>query len=104
MLNIYGDDFSRNILEIIYQEFCTPGALDVVKDNVNPMYLTEEAYNRVLRTRGHSEAEYAWRSVEFTRPAAAGEAVENEFVWVDIVPARALPVLASLEVVLGAGQ
>ena len=44
------------------------------------------------------------RSVEFTRPAAAGEAVENEFVWVDIVPARALPVLASLEVVLGAGQ
>ena len=67
VLNIYGDDFSRNILEIIYQEFCTPGALDVVKDNVNPMYLTEEAYNRVLRTHGHSEAEYAWRSVEFTR-------------------------------------
>ena len=44
------------------------------------------------------------RSVEFTRPAAAGETTENEFVWVDIVPARALPVLASLEVVLGAGQ
>lgn len=42
--------------------------------------------------------------MEFTRPAAAGEAVENEFVWVDIVPARALPVLESLEVVLGAGQ
>jgi transcriptional regulator with XRE-family HTH domain len=67
VLNIYGDDFSRNILEIIYQEFCTPGALDVVKDNVNPMYLTEEAYNRVLRTHGHSEPEYAWRSAEFTR-------------------------------------
>ncbi len=67
VLNIYGDDFSRNILEIIYQEFCTPGALDVVKDNVNPMYLTEDAYNRVLRSHGHSEAEYAWRSVEFTR-------------------------------------
>lgn len=67
VLNIYGDDFSRNILEIIYQEFCTPGALDVVKDNVNPMYLTEDAYNRALRTHGHSESEYAWRSVEFTR-------------------------------------
>lgn len=67
VLNIYGDDFSRNILEIIYQEFCTPGALDVVKDNVNPMYLTEDDYNRVLRSHGHSEAEYAWRSAEFTR-------------------------------------
>lgn len=67
VLNIYGDEFSRNILEIIYQEFCTPGALDVVKDNVNPMYLTEEAYNRVLRIHGHNETEYAWRSAEFTR-------------------------------------
>lgn len=44
------------------------------------------------------------RSVEFTRPAAAGEGEEGELVWVDIVPARALPVLTSLEVVLGAGQ
>ena len=67
VLNIYGDDFSRNILEIIYQEFCTPGALDVVKDNVNPMYLPEEAYNRVLHTHEHNESEYAWRSAEFTR-------------------------------------
>lgn len=67
VLNIYGDDFSRNILEILYQEFCTPGALDVVKDNINPMYMTEDAYNRVLLAQGHSEAEYTWRSGEFTR-------------------------------------
>jgi len=67
VLNIYGDDFSRNILEILYQEFCTPGALDVVKDNINPMYMTEDAYNRVLLAQGHNEAEYAWRSGEFTR-------------------------------------
>lgn len=67
VLSIYGDDFSRNILEIIYREFCTPGALDVVKDNINPMYMTEEAYDRVLSVHGHNEAEYAWRSAEFTR-------------------------------------
>lgn len=66
-LNIYSDDFSRNILEILYREFCTPGALDVVKDNINPMYMTEAAYNRVLLAQGHSEAEYAWRSGEFSR-------------------------------------
>ena len=67
ILNIYGDDYSRNILEIIYMEFCTPGALDVVKDSVNPMYMTPKGYDRFLKTRGHSAEEYAWRSAEYVR-------------------------------------
>ena len=67
ILNIYGDDYSRNILEILYLEFCTPGALDVVKDSVNPMYMTHEGYNRVLVQCGHSAEEYEWRSAEFVR-------------------------------------
>ncbi|NLD59858.1 MAG: hypothetical protein GX647_09425 [Clostridiales bacterium] len=67
VLNIYGDDFSRSILEILYREFCTPGALDVVKDSVNPMFMSPEAYDRFLRTRGHSKEEFAWRSAEFLR-------------------------------------
>lgn len=44
------------------------------------------------------------RSVEFTRPAGEGEGEDGELVWVDIVPARTLPVLTSLEVTLGSGQ
>lgn len=67
VLNIYCDDFSRDILEILYQEFCTPGALDVVKDNINPMYMAQESYDRVLHAHGHRETEYTWRSAEFTR-------------------------------------
>jgi hypothetical protein len=67
ILNIYGDDYSRNILEIIYMEFCTPGALDVVKDSINPMYMPMSAYDRFLKTRGHSSEEYDWRSAEFVR-------------------------------------
>jgi transcriptional regulator with XRE-family HTH domain len=67
ILNIYDDNYSRNILEIIYMEFCTPGALDVVKDSINPMYMPEAAYDRFLKTRGHSSEEYAWRSAEFVR-------------------------------------
>ncbi|NCB51661.1 MAG: hypothetical protein EOM54_07265 [Clostridia bacterium] len=67
VLNIYGDDFSRNILEILYQEFCTSGALDVVKDNINPMYMAQAAYERILRAHGHDGLEYAWRSTEFAR-------------------------------------
>jgi len=67
VLNIYGDDYSRNILEIIYTEFATPGDLDVVKDNINPMYMTPDAYDSFLRTLGHSEEELAWCSAEYFR-------------------------------------
>lgn len=67
VLNIYDDNYSRNILEILFMEFCTPGALDVVKDSINPMYMSAEAYDRFLKTRGHSAEEYAWRSTEFVR-------------------------------------
>ncbi len=67
ILNIYGDDYSRNILETLYMEFCTPGALDVIKDSLNPMYMTPEGYDRFLQTRGHSDEEYAWRSAEYLR-------------------------------------
>ncbi|MGJ4848752.1 helix-turn-helix domain-containing protein [Bacillota bacterium Meth-B3] len=67
ILNIYNDNFSRNILEILYMEFCTPGALDIVKDSLNPLYMKPKAYDRFLRTRGHAQAEYAWRSAEFVR-------------------------------------
>lgn len=67
VLNIYDDNFSRNILEILHMEFCTTGALDIVKDSINPLYMTAEAYDRFLKTRGHVPEEYAWRSAEFVR-------------------------------------
>ena len=67
VLNIYSDDFSRNILEIIYTEFATPGDLDVVKDSINPMYMTPEAYDSFLRAQGHKNGEFEWRSAEFIR-------------------------------------
>ena len=67
VLNIYSDDFSRNILEIIYTEFATPGNLDVVKDSINPMYMTPNAYDSFLRTQGHRNEEFKWRSAEFIR-------------------------------------
>jgi len=86
VLNIYGDDFSRNILEIIYREFCSPGALDVVKDNINPMYMTEDAYNRVLHAHGHGDAEYAWRSAEFARfKSGMDETLQGNSVFREIL-------------------
>ncbi|MEA4849213.1 MAG: helix-turn-helix transcriptional regulator [Clostridiaceae bacterium] len=67
VLNIYSDDFSRNILEIIYTEFAAPGDLDVVKDSINPMYMTPKAYDGFLRVQGHRNEEFEWRSAEFIR-------------------------------------
>lgn len=67
ILNVYDDNYSRSILEILYMEFCTPGALDIVKDSINPLYMMPEAYDRYLKARGYSAEEYAWRSSEFVR-------------------------------------
>ncbi len=65
ILNLYGDQFTRNVIEVFHIEFCTPGALDVIKDNLNPLFMNEEEYYRFLGTRGHNDAELHWRSVEY---------------------------------------
>lgn len=74
-LQVYSDDYSRNILEILYMEFATPGSLDVVKDSLNPLYMTKEAYDRALLAMGHEGAEFAWRSAEFARFKAGMDGV-----------------------------
>lgn len=66
-LHVYGDDFSRNILEILYMEYATPGGLDVVKDSLNPMFMGTGAYGRALKSLGLEGTEYEWRSAEFAR-------------------------------------
>jgi DNA-binding transcriptional regulator YdaS (Cro superfamily) len=67
VLHVYGDAFSRNILEILYMEYATPGSLDVVKDSLNPMFMETAAYDRALAALGNEESEFAWRSAEFVR-------------------------------------
>ena len=67
VLNIYGDEYTRSVIEILALEYCTPGELDVVKDSINPMFMSTEHYDRFLKTRGHSKEEFSWRSAEFAR-------------------------------------
>ncbi len=67
VLTTYNDNFSRNILEIFYLEYCMPGDLDVIKDSINPMYMTEAAYGEFLRTCGHRGDKFTWRFNEFQR-------------------------------------
>jgi len=66
-LSIYDDAYTRDVIEILAMEYCTPNPLDVIKDSINPMFMSTAAYNRFLGTRGHSEPEFAWRSAEFVR-------------------------------------
>ncbi|MDO4543558.1 MAG: helix-turn-helix transcriptional regulator [Clostridia bacterium] len=67
VLTVYGDAYTRDVIEILAMEYCTPGELDVVKDSINPMFMSCEAYDRFLKTRNHSPEEFAWRSAEFAR-------------------------------------
>lgn len=67
MFNIYNDAYTRNMIEVLYGEYCLPGALDVVKDSVNPMYMSYENYCRVLRDCNTDDGEYAWKCNEYRR-------------------------------------
>jgi hypothetical protein len=74
VLKIYGDEYTRDVIEILALEYCTPGALDVVKDSINPMFMATVAYDRFLKMRGHSKDEFSWRSAEFARFKAGMDA------------------------------
>jgi transcriptional regulator with XRE-family HTH domain len=67
LLQRYDDNYSRNILEILYQEFAMPGNLDIIKDSINPMYMTADAYDRFLMICEHKGEQFKWRSAEFVR-------------------------------------
>jgi hypothetical protein len=67
LLQRYNDNFSRNVLEILYQEFAMLGNLDIIKDSINPMYMSMESYDRFLKTFGHKGEQFKWRSAEFVR-------------------------------------
>ncbi|NLI20936.1 MAG: hypothetical protein GX418_05240 [Clostridiales bacterium] len=87
ILTVYDDHYARNVLEILYLEFCTQGALDIVKDSLNPMYMTPQAYDRFLQTRGHPPQEFAWRSSEFVRFKGGMDAVLSAgAVYREILP------------------
>jgi len=82
----YDDNYSRNILDILLMEYTAPGNLDVIKDNVNPLCLSQEDYDRFLRTYGDSEDQFQWRSAEFARfKAGLMENLKNDSTFREIL-------------------
>lgn len=67
MFNIYNDEYTRNMIDVLYTEYCLPGGLCVAKDSINPMYMSFESYCRVLRNSNPDDGEYAWKCNEYRR-------------------------------------
>ena len=67
LLRRYDDNVGRNVLEIIFSEFATPGDLDIIKDSINPVYMAAEPYDNFLKIIGYEGDQYEWRMAESHR-------------------------------------
>lgn len=99
MFNIYNDAYTRNMIEVLYAEYCLPGALDVVKDSVNPMYMSYDAYCRVLHDNNADESEYVWKCTEYRR---FNDGFEN--MLKTGMPCREIISLKRLDTILNEGK
>jgi hypothetical protein len=63
----YSDSYAKNILDIFYQEFAEPGNLDILKDSINSMYMSQAAFKAFLKAGGRSGDALLRRSNEFKR-------------------------------------
>lgn len=67
VFSVYNDSYTRHMIEALYAEYCLPGALAVIKDSINPMYMSIENYCRVLKEKAADDGEYAWQCNEYRR-------------------------------------
>lgn len=67
ILSLLNDKFGKNIIEIYYIEYCKSGNLDVIKDSINPMFMTVEGYAGVLRALGNRGEALEWRKAEYQK-------------------------------------
>jgi len=82
----YNDDYSRNILDIFQHEYTGPGNLDVVKDNINPLFMRRETYDRVLKLSGFEGEQFTWRSAEMgNMKQGMDENMKNDTVYREII-------------------
>ncbi|MCL2159818.1 MAG: helix-turn-helix domain-containing protein [Oscillospiraceae bacterium] len=86
LLTRFDDNLTRNVIEIMYFEFATPGNLDIMKDNLNPVYLSDEAYLQFINTFGYTEDQLKWRIDEFYRfKKGIHENLESGTVYREII-------------------
>lgn len=86
-LTLYGDEYTKDVIGILGVEYCAPGNLDVVKDSVNPLFMSRAAFDRFLKTRQKDLSEFAWRSAEFGKLKAGMDGnLQSGAAFREIIP------------------
>ena len=96
LLHRYNDDYSRKVLDLFYQEYAMPGNLDVIKDNINPLFMRMEEYDRALKSLGNSGEQLRWRSDEFSKfKTGIKENLKNGTVFREMLSLKRLKQVAA---------
>ena len=67
LLRRYNDNTAHDVIQVFCDELSLPGDLDVIKDNINPIYMATEAFEQFLRKLGYKGAQFKRRRAELLR-------------------------------------
>jgi len=67
LLRRYNDNTARDVVETFCDELSLPGDLDVIKDNINPIYMVTESFEQFLRKLGYKGEQFKWRRKDLIR-------------------------------------
>ena len=83
----YNESMTRHILEIFFHEYNSPGDLDVIKDNINPLYMCTSAFEKfVKKTFKYKREQLRGRCDEFSRiQKGASDILEGGSVFREII-------------------
>jgi len=96
LLQRYNDDYSRKVLDFFYQEYAMPGNLDVIKDNINPVFMSMEEYDLALKAFGNKGDQLKWRSAEFSKfKTGIDENLKNGTIFREMLSLKRLEQIAA---------
>jgi len=96
LLQSYNDDYSKKVLGFIFQEYAMPGNLDVIKDNINPIFMSTEEYALALKSFGNKGAQLKWRNAEFGKfKTGIDENLKNGVIFREILSLNRLRQVAT---------
>jgi len=96
LLHRYNDDYSRKVLDLFFHEYAMPGNLDVIKDNINPLFMRMEEYDLALKLFGNKGELLRWRSAEFSKfKTGIDENLKNGTVFREMLSLKRLKQVAA---------
>ena len=91
LIKRYNDNTARGAIEVFCDELSLPGDLDVIKDNINPIYMATEAFEQFLKKLGYKGKQLKWRREDLVRYKQGMEAnLGNGTVFREIISLKRL--------------